>query len=101
MRRSLAPSDGRRERLRFVSIERGASFSGRSVAMSTKAKPTRAKGKSRRKSAPREETSTGLDPRVIKALGHPLRQSILLILNERVASPMEIARQLDEPIGNV
>jgi DNA-binding transcriptional ArsR family regulator len=69
--------------------------------MSTKAKPTRAKGRSRRKGASREETSTGLDPRVIKALGHPLRQSILLILNERVASPMEIARQLDEPIGNV
>jgi DNA-binding transcriptional ArsR family regulator len=42
-----------------------------------------------------------VDPRVIKALGHPLRQSILHILNARVASPVEIATELDEPLGNV
>jgi DNA-binding transcriptional ArsR family regulator len=42
-----------------------------------------------------------VDERVVKALGHPLRQRILSILGEGVASPNEIARQLDEPLGNV
>jgi DNA-binding transcriptional ArsR family regulator len=42
-----------------------------------------------------------IDPRVIKALGHPLRQRILQTVNGRVASPNEIASSLDEPLGNV
>jgi DNA-binding transcriptional ArsR family regulator len=41
------------------------------------------------------------DQRVIKALSHPLRFQILRVLNERVASPSEIASELDEPLGNV
>lgn len=47
------------------------------------------------------ETDIGLDHRIIKALGHPLRQRILRFLNERVASPSELADELDEPLTNV
>ena len=47
------------------------------------------------------KTELAVDPRVIKALGHPLRQRILHVLNARVASPSEIAEELDEPLGNV
>jgi DNA-binding transcriptional ArsR family regulator len=43
----------------------------------------------------------GVDPRLIKALGHPLRQRILLVLGEGVASPSELSKQLGEPLGNV
>jgi DNA-binding transcriptional ArsR family regulator len=41
------------------------------------------------------------DPRLVKALAHPLRIRILAILEDRVASPSEIAEQLDAPLGNV
>lgn len=41
------------------------------------------------------------DPRVVKALAHPLRVRILSMLDESVLSPAEIARQIDVPIGNV
>jgi DNA-binding transcriptional ArsR family regulator len=41
------------------------------------------------------------DQRVIKALSHPLRFHILEVLNQKVASPSEIAAELDEPLGNV
>jgi DNA-binding transcriptional ArsR family regulator len=47
-------------------------------------------------------TSPGtVDARVVKALGHPLRQRILHVLSEGVASPNQIAQKLDEPLGNV
>ena len=32
-----------------------------------------------------------VDPRVAKALAHPLRAHVLAILNERVASPNEMS----------
>jgi DNA-binding transcriptional ArsR family regulator len=41
------------------------------------------------------------DERVVKSLGHPLRQSILQVLSEGVASPNQIAQRLGEPLGNV
>ena len=41
------------------------------------------------------------DPQVAKALTHPLRVSILGILEERTASPREIADELDAPLGVV
>jgi DNA-binding transcriptional ArsR family regulator len=46
-------------------------------------------------------TDSAVDLRIVKALGHPLRQRILLVLNERVASPREIASELGEPLANV
>lgn len=41
------------------------------------------------------------DPAIAKALTHPLRVSILGILEERTASPREIADELDAPLGVV
>lgn len=42
-----------------------------------------------------------VDPRIAKALSHPMRARILVILNERVASPNEIAEIIDERLPNV
>jgi DNA-binding transcriptional ArsR family regulator len=36
-----------------------------------------------------------------KAVAHPLRVTILELPDGRVASPIELARELDETIGNV
>lgn len=41
------------------------------------------------------------DPRVVKALAHPLRVEILGALEHRTASPNELADELDAPLGNV
>lgn len=48
-----------------------------------------------------KNTDAALDQRLIKALAHPLRERILQALNEKVASPAQLARALDEPLGNV
>jgi DNA-binding transcriptional ArsR family regulator len=48
-----------------------------------------------------EDARVGIEPRLIKALGHPLRQRILYTLGEGVASPSELSRKLGEPLGNV
>jgi len=42
-----------------------------------------------------------IDQRIMKALSHPLRVRILTMLNQKVASPSELADELDEPLGNV
>ena len=41
------------------------------------------------------------DPRVVKALAHPLRIRILTLLDKRTASPSELAEELGAPLGNV
>lgn len=41
------------------------------------------------------------DPRLVKALAHPLRVQILGVLEERVASPSDLAQELGAPLGNV
>jgi DNA-binding transcriptional ArsR family regulator len=41
------------------------------------------------------------DPRLVKALAHPLRVRILAVLDEHVASPTELAEELHAPLGNV
>jgi DNA-binding transcriptional ArsR family regulator len=41
------------------------------------------------------------DPKVVKALGHPLRRRILAALDGRVASPSELADEFGEQIGNL
>jgi DNA-binding transcriptional ArsR family regulator len=48
-----------------------------------------------------QQTQVAVEPRLIKALGHPLRQRVLHALNEGVASPSELSKQLGEPLGNV
>jgi DNA-binding transcriptional ArsR family regulator len=46
-------------------------------------------------------TSNTVDTKLMKALAHPLRQQLLIALSERVASPSELAEELNEPLGNV
>jgi DNA-binding transcriptional ArsR family regulator len=41
------------------------------------------------------------DTRLAKALSHPLRAHVLMILNDRVASPNEIAQLIEAPLPNV
>lgn len=41
------------------------------------------------------------DARLVKGLAHPLRITILRVLEERTASPSEIADEIDAPLGNV
>jgi DNA-binding transcriptional ArsR family regulator len=42
-----------------------------------------------------------IDPALVKAIAHPVRHSLLMALNEDVASPSELAGELGEPIGKV
>ena len=52
-------------------------------------------GKSMQELSESEELKTFFDRRLIKALGHPVREHILAVLNERIAS----AREIGEEIG--
>ena len=54
---------------------------------------TRTKTKSKKK--------VGMDQRLVKALAHPLRVEILMILNERMASPNELSKELKEGLSQV
>jgi DNA-binding transcriptional ArsR family regulator len=42
-----------------------------------------------------------VEQRLMKALGHPIRLRALTILNQRAASPSEIADEVDAPVGVV
>jgi len=59
-----------------------------------------AKGKTRTK-AKRKGKSTGVDQKLVKALAHSLRVEILTILNERMASPNELSKELGEGLSQV
>jgi DNA-binding transcriptional ArsR family regulator len=41
------------------------------------------------------------DPRLVKALAHPLRLQILAIVEQRTASPKELAREIGAPLTHV
>src|SRR5215212_200296 len=41
------------------------------------------------------------DPRVVKALAHPIRMKILGMLDERTSTPKELAEHLGLPLENV
>lgn len=45
--------------------------------------------------------ATAIEPGLAKALSHPLRMRILTILGERVASPVQLATELDVPLNNL
>lgn len=51
-------------------------------------------------SRPRRKLSAPSD-RIVKAMNHPIRFAALSILAERVASPSDIAEELDETVGAV
>jgi DNA-binding transcriptional ArsR family regulator len=44
---------------------------------------------------------SALGSRIVQAYGHPIRARALLILGARVASPKQIAEEIEEPIGKV
>lgn len=65
--------------------------------MATKGKTS----KGRAKSKPKTRRIKGVDQRLVKALAHELRVEILTILNERMASPNELAKELEEGLSQV
>ncbi len=57
--------------------------------------------KSKTKSAKKGKKASGVDQKLVKALAHSLRVEILTILNERMASPNELSKELDEGLSQV
>ena len=53
------------------------------------------------KTKTKKKKETGVDQRLVKALAHPLRVEILAILNERMASPNELSKELEEGLSQV
>lgn len=53
------------------------------------------------KTKTKQKKGTGVDQRLVKALAHPLRVEILTILNERMASPNELSKELEEGLSQV
>jgi DNA-binding transcriptional ArsR family regulator len=67
------------------------------VALPAKSKTT----KSRKKAKNRAKAKRGVNQDLVKSLAHELRAEILAILNERMASPNELAKELDEGLSQV
>lgn len=63
--------------------------------MPPKSKTTKGRKKGRAKS------QRGVNQALVKSLAHELRAEILAILNERMASPNELAKELDEGLSQV
>jgi DNA-binding transcriptional ArsR family regulator len=60
-----------------------------------------AKTTTKKKAKTKGSSQVGVDQRLVKALAHPLRVQILAILNERMASPNELSKELDEGLSQV
>jgi DNA-binding transcriptional ArsR family regulator len=62
----------------------------------------RAKGKKGGASSEREIASGGaIEQNIVRGLAHPLRVQILTVLNDRVASPNELSKELEEGLSQV
>jgi DNA-binding transcriptional ArsR family regulator len=57
-------------------------------------------GKSMREVSESDELKTFLDRRLIEALGHPVREHVLAVLNERIASASEIGEELGADVSS-
>lgn len=57
-------------------------------------------GKSMQEVRESDELKTFLDPRLVKALGHPVREHILAVLNERIASAREIGEEIGADVSS-
>lgn len=53
------------------------------------------------KTKKKTKSAGAVDQRLVKALAHPLRVQILMILNERMASPNELSKELEEGLSQV
>lgn len=60
-----------------------------------------AKTTTKKKAQSKGASKSALDQRFVKALAHPLRVQILMILNERMASPNELSKELEEGLSQV
>jgi DNA-binding transcriptional ArsR family regulator len=49
----------------------------------------------------RKKKDDVLDERIVKAISHPIRHRVLVLLNDRIASPNEIAGEIGESLGRV
>lgn len=65
--------------------------------MPAKSKTTKGRKKGKGRSKPKR----GVNQDLVKSLAHELRAEILAILNERMASPNELAKELDEGLSQV
>lgn len=65
------------------------------------AKSKNASKKSRGKGKAKSASQRGVNQNLVKALAHELRVEILAILNERMASPNELAKELNEGLSQV
>jgi DNA-binding transcriptional ArsR family regulator len=52
-------------------------------------------------SRPRPATNRRLDEDVARALAHPLRQRILMLLEREVQTPLDLARSMNEPLNKI
>jgi DNA-binding transcriptional ArsR family regulator len=57
-------------------------------------------GKSMRELCESDELKTFFDRRLIEALGHPVREHILAVLNERIASASEIGEEIGADVSS-
>ena len=57
--------------------------------------------KGRKKGKAKAKGNRGVNQALVKSLAHELRAEILAILNERMASPNELAKELDEGLSQV
>jgi len=57
--------------------------------------------KGRKKGKGRAKSKRGVNQALVKSLAHELRAEILAILNERMASPNELAKELNEGLSQV
>jgi DNA-binding transcriptional ArsR family regulator len=64
-------------------------------------KSGRPKAGGKAKKRQREASSKTVDQKLIKALAHPLRVELLAILNDRMASPNELHKELEEGLSQV
>lgn len=60
-----------------------------------------ARSEATRKRPAGKERKAGIDERLVKSLTHGLRVEILSILNERIASPNELSKELGEGLSQV
>ena len=58
-------------------------------------------GKRRKVSRRKRKLQSSPQEALVKALNHPVRVKALTILTEKIASPKEIATQIDAPLSNV
>ncbi len=48
-----------------------------------------------------QDSHLNYDPRLLKALAHPLRARVLPLFTEEAVSPIQVARQLDADVRDI